>query len=75
MNAFRQAYLAEKAIEDQEALDRYVCREGEYPKPMPTNTKCSSCGGFCPSGTLENGLCSDCDLIGKRIRVAWGRFA
>ncbi len=35
---------------------------------------CTKCGGLCPSGTLDNGLCLDCDLIGKRITVYWGKF-
>lgn len=38
------------------------------------NTICSNCGDTCPSGTLENGLCSQCDLIGKEITVLWGKF-
>jgi hypothetical protein len=38
------------------------------------DTNCIKCGGFCPSGTLENGLCLDCDLIGKRVNVQWGKF-
>ena len=25
------------------------------------NKQCKQCGGFCPTGTLENGLCLDCD--------------
>jgi len=37
-------------------------------------TKCNNCKGDCPNGTLENGLCSDCGLIGKTIRVDWARF-
>lgn len=35
---------------------------------------CKNCGNYCPSGTLENGLCNYCDLIGKTIPVLWGRF-
>lgn len=35
---------------------------------------CTGCGRFCPSGTLDNGLCLDCDMIGKKIRVEWGKF-
>jgi len=25
------------------------------------NTNCVACKGFCPSGTLDNGLCNDCN--------------
>lgn len=35
---------------------------------------CKNCGGYCPSGTSPNGLCSDCELIGKQIQVDWARF-
>ena len=35
---------------------------------------CRNCQGFCPSGTLPNGLCSDCDLIGKKVACLWGGF-
>lgn len=37
-------------------------------------SKCANCGGECPSGTLPNGLCNQCDLVGKTIFVEWGRF-
>jgi hypothetical protein len=36
----------------------------------PVNTKCTKCGNLCPSGTLDNGLCLDCDLIGARVYVS-----
>jgi NMD protein affecting ribosome stability and mRNA decay len=38
------------------------------------NFICKNCGDTCPAGTLDNGLCSQCDLIGKKITVLWGRF-
>lgn len=44
-----------------------------YDQPR-VNTECTKCGNLCPSGTLPNGLCSDCDLIGKTVNVAWGKF-
>lgn len=37
-------------------------------------TECSKCKDYCPSGTLANGLCSDCYLIGNKILVRWARF-
>lgn len=39
-----------------------------------TRTHCTKCGAFCPSGTLDNSLCLDCDLIGKKVLVDWNRF-
>lgn len=41
---------------------------------LAENNLCKKCGNYCPSGVLPNGLCSDCDLIGKTIYVLWGRF-
>jgi len=37
-------------------------------------THCSDCGGYCPAGVLDNGKCSDCDLVGKSVSCRWGRF-
>lgn len=49
------------------------CVHHLYDQPQP-NTECTKCGNLCPSGTLPNGLCNDCDLIGKTVNVAWGKF-
>ncbi len=38
------------------------------------NFHCIKCKEFCPSGTLDNGLCSSCNLIGTIINVFWGKF-
>ena len=35
---------------------------------------CERCGALCPAGTLDNGLCLDCNDIGKMIPVYWGQF-
>lgn len=40
----------------------------------PTRYTCTNCGDECPSGTLPNGLCSDCDMVGKTVVVGWGHI-
>ena len=41
---------------------------------IETGKSCSNCGGYCPSGVLESGKCSECDLEGKWMTVSWGKF-
>jgi hypothetical protein len=38
------------------------------------NFYCKKCNNLCPSGTLDNELCTDCNLIGTIISVFWGKF-
>jgi len=65
MNAIQLANQIDKIIEDQEAAKRYASSE----QAQPDNKHCTKCGGWCPRGTLDNGLCNECDLIGKMIYV------
>jgi hypothetical protein len=38
------------------------------------NFYCKKCNNLCPSGILDNELCTDCNLIGTIISVFWGKF-
>ena len=60
------------------ACERMIGQRRLYRRILSTeqivNHSCINCGSYCPSGTLDNGKCNYCDLIGQTILVRWGRF-
>lgn len=43
--------------------------------PVVHTAHCRRCNGFCPSGTLANGLCSDCYREGRIEEIGGFRIA